>query len=118
YSDKSVALLTKDQWMKELNPQQAANSVTAHKHSQAAVNVPKEIAAHEEDLNNNNDEDLNPEELGEEIAALVTRKFRKLKFTRKRPAAIGQAAKAPQNSTIDKSSVRCYNCNGIGHFAN
>ncbi|TLX90745.1 MAG: hypothetical protein E6K93_05620, partial [Thaumarchaeota archaeon] len=32
---------------------------------------------------------------------------------------MGSAAKySPQNSTIDKSSVRCYNCNGIGHFAN
>src|SRR5205814_178711 len=80
YSDRSMALLTKDQWMEEHNSQQAANTIAAHKQTQAAAYVSKEITANEEESTNQYDEDLDPEELGDKIAALITRKFRKQKW--------------------------------------
>ena len=119
HMDRSVALLTREQWLEEQNFSQAANSTTAHKQGQTAAYVTKEIAADDDESTNNYDEDLAAEELGDEVNAFIIRKFKKLRFTRKKPAAMGSAAKySPQNPTMDKSSVRCYNCNGIGHFAN
>ncbi|KAK1388396.1 hypothetical protein POM88_016574 [Heracleum sosnowskyi] len=75
----------------------------------------------------NTDDDSSDSDM-EEMVAMIVRNFRRMKFRKNRrqgnfqnkafnPNKDKYIKKDSKSSKFDKSKVRCYKCNGMGHFA-
>ncbi|KAK1398207.1 hypothetical protein POM88_008070 [Heracleum sosnowskyi] len=73
----------------------------------------------------NTDDDSSDSDM-EEMVAMIVRSFKKMKFRKARRQGNFQKRtfntdkhikKESKGSKFDKSKVRCYKCNGMGHFA-